>query len=307
MSKGGKIKNIYYQKGVKSLINEIAKYVLISSTLAPYLKKLFGKLLHHKIYIYLQLSYWPQIREPRSFNEKIMYRKLFTDNDLFPVVEDKYRVRDYVSDKVGDEVLPELYHVTQDPSTIPFDSLPDEYVIKPTHMSGPIIFVDENQQPDRTSIKNSCQEWIFQTYGDLREEYWYEQITPRILIEERLRDQNHGTPPDFKFFVFHGQVEYIQVDTDRFTDHKRRIYDENWNPQDFELKFPLGPTMEEPAKLEEMIEISERLGEDFEYIRVDLYEIDSERVVFGELTVAHGSGEEQFRPQKYDFKLGKLW
>jgi hypothetical protein len=305
MDRLDRTRQVYAEAGARTVIYRGLKYNY--DLLSPYLKPLLGDELYLKLYMYMRLGYWPQIRPPRTFNEKILYRKLFSDNELFSIVEDKWRVRDYVADKVGEEVLADIYHVTDDPETIPFTELPASYVIKPTHMSGPIIFIDENEEPDRRSIKQSCQKWLDETYGERLEEYWYEQIKPRIIIEERLQDEEYGIPPDFKFFVFHGEVKYIEVDTDRHTDHKRRFYDTNWNPQEFELKFPLGPIISKPRKLREMINIAESLGEKFEFIRVDLYQINEHRVVFGEITVAHGSGGERFKPKIYDFEFGSLW
>ncbi len=307
MIKFKKLYNIYQQDGLRAVIDEVGMYTLMWCPLAPYLKYVFGSRLHHRLYMYFRLGYWPHIQQPRSFNENIIRRKLYTNKDLFSTVSDKWQVRKYVSNKVDKDILTKIHHVTEDPETIPFDHIPEECVIKPTHMSGPIIFIEKQEKPDPDSIKESCREWLAETYGQMKEEYWYEQITPRIVIEERLRGKDRDSPYDYKFFVFHGKVEYIQVDSDRYTTHKRRFYDKDWNPQDFELKFPLGPVIDKPKKLDEMINIAEKLGEDFDFIRVDLYEIDSERIVFGELTLAPGSGGERFRPREYDFKLGSLW
>ena len=307
MGKLGTLKEIYHEEGLQSVFKQRGKHILISSPIAPYLKSILGRRLHHKLYMFLRLGYWPHIKNPRSFNEKILRRKLYTNNDLFSVVGDKWRVREYVSKKVGDGILPEVYHVTDNPETIPFDELPEEYVIKPTHMSGPITFVGEGDEPNRNSIKQSCEEWLNTTYGSMKEEYWYSEIKPRIIVEERLKDEEHGIPPDFKFFVFHGNVEYIEVDIDRHTNHKRTLYNKEWEPQEFEYKFPLGPTISKPERLSDMIDIAESLGEDFDFIRVDLYQVNNEEIKFGELTVGPESGGGKFSPQKYDFKLGSLW
>lgn len=292
-------------KGLRSLVNKCGQYVLVNSPVSPLLKKALGENLHQKLYIYLRLGYWPQIQNPRTFNEKILHRKLYTDKDIFSTVEDKWAVREYVKEKTSDEILTEVYHLTDDPETIPFEELPESFVIKPTHLSGPIKLVDGEFDPE--SIRQECRKWLNQTYGELKKEYWYEQIEPQILIEERLHEDEHGVPLDYKLFVFHGIVEYIEVDFDRFSGHTRRFYDRDWNPQEFTLKFPKGPVIDRPDQLDEMIEIAEQLGESFEFIRVDLYQPNGEKVVFGELTVAHGSGGEPFTPQRYDFELGALW
>ena len=122
-----------------------------------------------------------------------------------------------------------------------------------------------------------------------------------------MHDEDHNVPLDFKFFVFHGEVKYIQVDYDRHGNHTRTIYDSDWNALDSSLEFPKGPKTEAPEQLDEMIDIAETLGEDFDFIRADLYQPNGERVVFGELTVGPGSGIEQFNPRYYDFEFGSHW
>jgi len=143
--------------------------------------------------------------------------------------------------------------------------------------------------------------------GDKTGEYWYEKIGPKILIEERLSGADSDIPRGFKFFVFHGEVEYIQVDYGRFTNHTRRFYDTEWNPQEFKLMYPLGPKTSKPTCLDEMIDTAEALRKDFDFIRVDLYQTESLDVKFGEMTLAPGESAERFNPKEYDFKLGSLW
>jgi hypothetical protein len=299
---------ILREDGVAAFLKRIPKYPLKHGFIAPHLKDILGKTFHQKLFVYPHLGYWPQIRQPRTFNEKILHRKLFTDNDAFSIVEDKWRVREYVEERVNQNILTDIYHVTEDPETIPFDQLPNEFVIKPTHLSGSsIIFVDDKSSINREKIKRQCEAWLDEEYGEIKGEYWYKNIRPRIIVEERLRDEEHGVPLDYKFFVFHGDVEYIQVDYDRFSSHTRRLYDSEWVPQDFTLKHPLGPETEKPQQLERMIDIAETLAQDFDFIRVDLYQPNGERVVFGELTVAHGSGAEPFTPRDWDFVFGSLW
>lgn len=307
INKLGALTKTYRNGGIRSVIEKVGKHVLVSSTVSSYIKRVLGDDLHQSIYMYLRLGYWPHIRNPRTFNEKIMHRKLYTSDERFSIVEDKWRVREYVAERVGEEILPELYQVTNDPEKIRFDDLPDEYVIKPTHMSGPVLFIDEDKYPNRERIKRTCDKWLNTIFGEVKGEYWYSEIKPRIIIEEYLHDEEHGVPPDYKFFCFHGEVEYIEVDIDRQSDHKRRFYSSDWKPQKFELNYPLGPETTEPNKFNEMKEISEKLAEEFDFIRVDLYQPNGDEIIFGELTVAHGSGGERFLPQKYDFKFGSLW
>lgn len=310
MNKVKTLIDIYREKGIKSSGIEIKDYFLFGDG-AVYTKGILGKKYHHKLHIYNQLGYWPKIETPRTFNEKIIHRKLYTDNELFSIVADKWRVREYVAEKVGDEILSEVYHVTDDPDTISFDELPDEYVIKPTHMSGRIIIVGEDEDPDHNSIKRSCRKWLNTTYGSMQEEYWYGEIKPRIIIEERLKDDGYYLPIGYDFFVFHGEVKAVCVyqKTSENVEKTINYYTTDWDKINIIKRgdFKRGEDLSKPKKLDEMIEVAEALGDYFNHIRVDLYSPNNQHVVFGELTVADGAGEMQFVPQEYDFKFGSYW
>jgi hypothetical protein len=254
------------------------------------------------------VGYWPQLRNPLSFNEKIMNRKLFTDERIFATLSDKWAVRDYVTDRVGSDVLNQVHHVTDDPGTMPFEALPDRFVIKATHGSGLNVIVDDKQQADIDSIESRCENLLATEYGSDIKEYWCDEIEPRIIVEEFIGSVEDGVPLDFKFYVFHGSVECVYVDHGRFTpNHTRRFYDRRWNPQDFTKKFPLGPVIDEPHDLDDMIAIAEALGDGFGFVRVDLYNPQKGEVLFGEITLAPGSGHTGFEPVERDFDLGSYW
>jgi hypothetical protein len=307
----GMIKNgyrLYQEKGKEAVAAGALSILLRRSAFSDPLESLLGKEMVEKLVNWFKVGYWPHIENPRSFNEKVMNRKLYTDNCTYSDLECKWTVRDYVRETVGEEVLTEVYHVTDDPETIPFEDLPDEFVVKPTNgAAGEVTIVDDKYTTDHRSIKSKCRDWLSTHHGANNNEYWYGQIEPRVLIEERLTDNEHDVPLDYKFFVFNGRVEYIQVDHGRFSDHSRRFYDRNWTAQEFELRYPLGPEIEEPEQFSEMIAVAEHLGDGFDFLRVDLYQPNGEEVVFGEITIGPGSGCEPFIPVEYDFKLGSLW
>jgi len=298
--------DLYRRKGLDTVLKVGWKRALTGRS-GRFFRSILGELLHQKLLMYPWLGYWPQIREPRTFNEKLLHRKLYTDDERFARIEDKWTVREYVSERVGSDVLPEIYCVTDDPWSIDFESLPSEYVVKPNHLSGPVIFVSEDDQVDTERVRWEVNEWLDQIHGTITGEYWYSQIDPQILIEERLYGQNSSIPRDFKFFVFHGRVEYVEVDSDRHSNHTRRFYDRDWNPQDFSLKYPLGPETDQPDRFDEMLMIAEDLGSDFDFMRVDLYLTDDSEIMFGEMTVTPEGGRGRFRPVEYDFEFGNNW
>lgn len=301
---------IFKNEGLVTLIQEIGRYLLISSVLSPYLRVILGKRLQQKFYGYFQLGYLPNIQNPTTYNEKILHRKIYTNNNFFSILSDKYKVRNYVKSKVGEEILTDLYYITDDPETIPFSELPNEYVIKPTHLSGPVIISNSDRDLDNDSIIKSCEKWINTTHCEALEEYWYWNIKPRILVEERLNDSGYYLPRDFKFYVFHGEVKAIGVYQKISKDSDKRLnyYSKSWEKIDIvEKGYNRGPEVSRPDNLDEMLNIAETLGGEFDHIRVDLYNIDDNNIFFGEMTVAEASGGNPFIPQKYDYLFGSFW
>ncbi|WP_434530818.1 ATP-grasp fold amidoligase family protein [Haloarcula sp. NS06] len=307
LPKISKSADILRKQGTKHLAKEIWAYCLQSEDLARKLKKVVGKEKYEQIVMFPLLGYWPRLEFPQTFNEKISNRKLHTDNDLYTKLSDKYAVREYVRDKVGDEILNEVYWVTEEPQDIPFEDLPNKFVVKSTHGSDMINIVDDKSTVDFDEIISECENWLQTEFGSPTNEYWYQRIDPKIIVENKIQSDKYKVPVDFKFFVFHGQVECIQVDVGRFDEHSRCMYGPDWELEDYTIKYPKGKGADEPEMLDEMIGIAEKLGEDLEFARVDLYQPKSDKIVFGEITLSPGAGYEWFSPPKYDFILGSYW
>lgn len=273
-------------------------------------RRLFGRVGYQKLRAYAHLGYWPRIREPRTFNEKVMHRMLFGEDDRYTRVHDKLGAREYVSERLGDDLLPDLYHVTDDPETIPFASLPESYVVKSTLGSGDYVVVDGDVSPER--VRASCERWLSTDYQtDLAVvggNYCYDRFEPSVLVEERIEGDRGRLPVDYKFYVFHGRVAYVHVDVDRAGDRSMRFFDRGFEPRSFRKgDNPLGPVVDRPARYERMVDVAETLGEGFDFVRVDLYHTDDAGVVFGELTVGPGNGLSPFDPRRVDFEFGELW
>ncbi len=298
---------IFREKGPKELMKSSYLFVLERDAVDYIITTVFDDVLYEKMIMWPHIGYWPQIRNPRSFNEKLAHRKLLTDKEKFTEVQDKWAVREYMREKVGEEILTEVYHVTDDPDTISFDELPDKFVVKPTHGCGWIEIVDDKNEADFKEVRDKCEEWLSKTFGQKQREYWYNGIKPRIMVEEFIEGKDSRIPRDYKFFVFHGEVKLIQVNIDRFSNHRKTIFNTDWEVLDFEFNYPKGEAIDRPDNLSEMIQIAEKLGQEFDFIRVDLYNPSEGDIIFGELTVAPGSGRGWFKPTKYDFKIGEHW
>jgi hypothetical protein len=224
-------------------------------------------------------------------------------------LSDKVAVRDYVQEKWGDEILTALYGVISKGKDAPFN-MPRSFFAKATYGSGINRLITNYSPENWGELVRLLDEMLDSehTYGRLSTQWWYEGIPKRILLEEVLRDSEDRLPPDFKFYCFDGVVKLIHVDFDRFGDHTRSYFDPDWKFLPYSTNYPQGSTMLPPKNLKKMIEVAETLGQGFDFVRVDLYSVDEERIVFGELTFAPDAGWVRFYPkQDYDWEVGELW
>ena len=258
-------------------------------------------------------GYELDLENPLSLNQKINWKKIFDRNPLLPVVADKYLVREYLKQILGednaDKLLIPLLYVTENPATIPFDDLPGEYIIKANHGSRMNIIVERNTPVSRQQIITQCRDWLIRRYGQRKHEWAYKKIKPKIIIEELIRTESGEIPEEYKFHIMNGKCQFIEVNSGRYTHKRKSSFDRNWNFLDISDKtgkWDKGGFVQKPDNLDEMVELAENLGSPFDYIRVDLYSVNG-RIFFGELTNYPQSGEYAFDPLSFDFELGSKW
>lgn len=256
-------------------------------------------------------GYELDLKHPESLNQKINWKKIYDRNPLLVTTADKYLVHQYVGSALGteaDEVLIPLLHVTDDPADIPFDSLPDEYVIKTNHDSGGHVIVQKGEQPDRAAIVAQLKQWLSKPYGLFKHEWAYQSIPRKVIIEKLLRGEDGDLAQDYKFHVFNGTCRFIHTTpkVNGVRTGRRSLFTPEWKHLPVGWKHPEGPDIPPPPRFEDMKRIAEKLAQPFDYVRVDLYYADG-RVYFGELTHYHGSGMEAFDPRSFDFEAGKWW
>jgi hypothetical protein len=224
-------------------------------------------------------------------------------NPKFTQLSDKYEARAYVRSKVGEQHLIKLLWHGKDPRAIPFDTLPAQYVIKTNHGSGQIIVV--KGKADRSDVISRLSGWLKTNYYWSYREYQYFHIKPRVMIEEYLRNQDGSGPLDYRFWCFKGIPEVIQVDN-----HAHDInpfFTPQWNQLDLYYREGVSrPAIAKPINLEQMISIASRLSAGFDFVRVDLYNLDGQ-IYVGELTFTPTAGELKLRPESWDLKLGEKW
>jgi len=266
-------------------------------------------------------GYELNLDNPKSFNEKVVCKKLFDRNPLLPITADKYRVRNYIRDKIGWEAeyhLISLLFVTDNSENIPFGNLPEQYIVKPNNGAGRWIIVEEDNGRKKYTVDRKgifydltqaetikyCKGWFKTVHGAEWYEWCYGEINPLIIIEELLYD-NGNIPFSYKFCMFDGKCKMIYV-LNR-NDITINIYNGDFNMLNVKRKgHPLGEQKEKPKEFNKMIEFAEKLSKGFDFIRVDYYLV-GDYFYFGELTHYPGSGHGVFEPQSYDWELGKYW
>lgn len=252
-------------------------------------------------------GHFPRLIRPRTFNDKVLHRMLFDRRAVLTQVADKAAVRDYVEARLGSHFLPERYYITIDPDTIPFDKLPERFVVKPTHGSGMVQIVTDKSTLDRATLIETCRGWLRYSFYEDKREWVYKNIEPRIIVEQFIDDGTGNAPNDYKLFVFDGAVEMIKVHTARFSDHRRRLYTPTWEKLPVLDKYDdISGECPRPCHLQQMIAAAEALGRGLDFIRADFYDTP-DRVYFGELTTTPGCGYGRFRPDEFDHHLGRRW
>jgi hypothetical protein len=272
--------------------------------------------------LYLSFRYlvsfkrWPDLKNPKLFNEKIQYSKLqmLGDKRYLPIV-DKLTVREYVNARV-DVQFPKILFITEDPLSFDFESLKESLVIKANHGSGWYDIISRPTEIRDWSIRRlNYKKWLQQNFWYESVEPQYDGIRPILFGEEYLGNLEGPDIVDYKFHCINGEVEFIHVASDRTGDTKRNFFSPSWIP----LEMYWGPistsglplrkknlNLMRPKLLTEMINIARTLSSEFSYIRVDMYEFKGD-IYFGELTFHPGAGFETFVPNDLDRYYGDRW
>ena len=247
------------------------------------------------------------LRTPGTFNEKIAWRKLHDRDPKMIAWSDKVAVKPIVAELIGEEHISPNLWIGNDPRAIPLAELPRPFVLKTSHASGTNIFVREDDVLDAQCICRKMESNLRIQLANTTMEWAYKLIPPRLLAETMLLESGNQVLTDYKFHVFGGKAHFIQVDTERFVNHRRSFYDTSWNKLPFGLQFPVHQeNLLRPKNIGIMLEIAEILGKQFSYVRIDLYNTAG-KIFFGEATFYHAAGYEHFAPQEWDLRWGDLW
>lgn len=255
-------------------------------------------------------GYEPDLRHPRTFNERVAHKILYDRDPLIPLTTDKVAVRDYVAVKVGAEILLPQFGVWNRAEDIPWDALPNSFVLKGSHGWQMNLLVHDKSALDRAAATRQAARWLSESHFERTGEWGYRGIRPRLLAEQLLvGDRPSRIPEDFKIFVFGGQPRLLEVHFDRGTDdYGFLIYD----ARELRPLPPLGGSWRGaapyvlPPEAPELVDIAARLGADFDFVRVDLY-LSQGKVWFGELTHYPANACARYAGVEQDLLVGDIW
>lgn len=242
-----------------------------------------------------------------AYTEKMQWAKLYDRDSRKSLLTDKYRVREWISSKIGEEYLIELLGVWDNFDEIDFSSLPEKFVLKTNHGSGTNVIVKDKSKLNIKTVRRKFKDWMDTDFGYKSLERHYSDITPKIIAEKYI-ETDLGELQDYKFLCFGGRPYYCWVDMGRYSNHTRNVYNLNWElqPWNQETYSHYEKPIEKPQNFDKMIEIVEVLAKDFAHVRVDLYNVNG-KIYFGEMTFTNGGGFDRILPGEYDKMLGDLW
>ena len=266
--------------------------------------KLISDEKHSKLLFWIIFGYFPNFEHPKTMNEYICATKIEDSKLGYYKYTDKYMVRDYVAQVVGDKYLNEVLGVYSCFDEIDFNMLPKSFVLKATHGSSYNIIVKDKSLLDKRVAKRKFDKWLRENYYYKDREKNYKNIKPRIMCDVYLEPSDEELE-EYKLFCFNGKVGFIQHNKMLNGERHSNIFDSNWELLPVRYGYSGFIDDKRPDNGEELINVAESLAEPFEFVRVDLYNVDG-RIIFSELTFHSGGGLIPFKPKEYDFRFGQL-
>ena len=254
-----------------------------------------------------QIGRWGHFADPKTFNEKVNWRIFNDRRDRIIKACDKMWMKEMAREACPspDLRIPATYWSGTDLREAPdLTSLPP-WVLKPNHSSGHALFGPDPQTELASAIEQT-RSWLEQTPWELGE-WGYSQARPLLLLEERISTPSGRLPVDYKFFVFDGRVELIQVNRGRYSNHQSATFlNSHW--RQLPVRWLNQPVADEhaPAEFDKMMDIASALGAGWDFVRIDLYAVDGD-VWFGEYTPYPGSGLRRYEPASFDLEQGLQW
>lgn len=266
---------------------------------------------------YLQMMYWLHLgrklnlKNPKTFNEKLQWLKLYNHKPEYTIMVDKVKAKEYVAKLIGEEHIIPTLGVWDDPDDIDFDALPDQFVLKCNHNSGTgMCICRDKSKLDIEKVKAELRKGLKENYFMRWREWPYKNVPRKILAEKFMVDESGTELKDYKIFCFNGEPRYCQVISDRNTDEKIDFYDMHWKRlvglvglndkvHNSEYAIPC------PESFENMKQMASLLAKSIPFSRIDFYEINHQ-AYFGEITFFPATGFGNFYPREWNVKMGDM-
>ena len=276
--------------------------------------RVFLNMMDDKTYLSLRYRYatgkkihW---NNPKEFNEKLLWLMVHDHNPKYKVLVDKFEVKKYIAQLIGEEYVIPLLAVGERFEDIDFDSLPNQFVVKCNHDSGGIVICKDKSQFDYEAAKNLINSHLDKEFYRITREWPYRDIKRKVIVEKYMEDQNNesgGELRDYKFYCFNGEPKFLYL-SQGLTNHetaKINYVSLEWEKEEFYREdykqFDVLPG--KPTNFEKMIDLAKVLSQGFPFVRVDIYEIN-QKIYFGEMTLYPGAGITEFFPDKWNAVLG---
>lgn len=255
---------------------------------------------------FLKNNKFLDIDNPNEFMEKIQWLKLNFYKEDFGKYVDKFEVREFVRERVGDKYLNKIIGVFDKVEDLDYSSFPDQFVIKCTHGSGFNIIVKDRAKFNPKKANVILNKFLKEDYSKVNQEAIYRGVKPRILVENYLCTLDNGAIIDYKFFCFKGDVKSVWVKTFEDGLYKNCYYDLDWKKMNENDRSNfLEKAIKRPDNLDEMIFVAHQLAKDFIFMRIDLYSI-KDQVFFGEMTFFPFGGKQRLTVEALNYEYGKL-
>lgn len=268
----------------------------------------FGALVPDKWYLKIQyrahIGKRLNFKNPTSFNEKLQWLKLYDRKPEYTIMVDKYLVKKYVSQIIGEEYIIPTIGVWKSPNEIEFNKLPTQFVLKCNHNSGGVIVCSDKSKLNISEAKKTLSASLKQDYYLFGREWPYKNVERRIIAEKYIEDTENGELTDYKLMCFNGEVKCTFTCTERNKNLKVTFFDNNWKRMPFERHYPASKKeIRKPENFDKMKQLAQLLSHNIPFVRIDFYEVKG-KVFFGEMTFYPGCGYEEFTPKEWDEKLG---
>lgn len=251
------------------------------------------------------------LEDPITMNEKLQWLKLYDRQPRYVQLVDKYLVRSYIADQIGDQYLIPLLGVWDNPDEIDFSLLPSKFVLKCNHNSGlGMCICKDKSKLNIQKVKAGLRKGLEQDYYLTGREWPYKGVKRKIIAEKYMTDsEDVDYFTDYKFYCFDGYVDSVMVCLERNTGNpKFYFFDKEWNLRRYNKMGKEAPndfTISKPQNIDEMFDLAAHLSKGIPFVRVDLYNSNG-KVYFGEMTFFPDSGFDSNRLPETDQYFGDL-